>query len=145
VKATEALQYVLDLTSSRLQSYSQLELHDPSLQAVAGSMTEGSAPYIGLDSIVDLVAQSEIDFRALKANVLSVLDKYSAASIAMVLEECPAMQGLGSVVGLLALGSRHGFRTANSEIVSWCGLDEQRRNARIPTIYFLKERAGELV
>jgi hypothetical protein len=79
---------------------SQWVLHDPSLQALPGQMAEGDAPPIDR-SVSELVAQSEIDFRTLKANVLAVLEQRSQASIADVLEQFPAAQGLGSVVGLL--------------------------------------------
>ena len=145
VRATETLQYTLELTSSRLRSLSQWVLHDPSLQALPGQMTEGDAPPIDLESVSELVAQSEIDFRTLKASVLAVLEQRSQASIADVLEQFPAAQGLGSVVGLLALGSRHGFKADHSETVGWVGGDDERRGARIPKIFFLRERANELV
>ena len=68
-----------------------------------------------------------------------------SASISQVLEHFPAQQGLGSVVGLLALGSRHGIKSDSVEMVTWVGEDDQRRRARIPKIYFLKERLHELV
>ena len=90
------------------------------------------------------MAQSEIDFRTLKANVRAVLALRSQASVADVLLAFPAAQGLGSVLGLLALGSRHGELAASSETVAWTGGDDCRRSARIPVIYFLKERAHEL-
>jgi hypothetical protein len=73
VSATETLQYTLELTSSRLRSFSQWVLYDPSLQALPGQMAEGDAPPIDLESVSEMVAQSEIDFRTLKANVLAVL------------------------------------------------------------------------
>ena len=63
IKATESLQYSLELTSSRLRSLSQWVLFDPSLQAVPGGMREGEPPPIDLESVSELVAQSEIDFR----------------------------------------------------------------------------------
>jgi hypothetical protein len=51
---------------------------------------------------------------------------------------------LGSVVGYIALGSKHGSRAEQRrEIVSWRGRDEQLRRAHIPVIYFLKERLDE--
>lgn len=145
VRATETLEYTLELTSSRLRSLSQWVLYDPSLQALPGQMAEGDAPPIDLESVSELVAQSEIDFRTLKANVLAVLEQRSQASIADVLEQFPAAQGLGSVVGLLALGSRHGFKADYSETVGWVGGDDELRSARIPKIFFLRERANELV
>lgn len=145
VRATETLQYTLELTSSRLGSLSQWVLHDPSLQALPDGMHDGEAPSIDLESIGELVAQSEIDFRTLKANVRDVLEKRSQASIGDVLEQHPAVQGLGSVVGLLALGSRHGYKSENQESVSWVGDDAGQRSARIPKVFFLQERVNELL
>ena len=144
VRATEALAYSLELTSSRVGSLSQWVLYDPSLQARPEPMREGEAAPIDLDSVGELLAQSEIDFRSLKENVRALLERSEQASIGDVLEHYPAAQGLGSVVGLLALGSRHGIKGQSSETVSWVGEDEQGRRARIPKIYFLQERLDEL-
>jgi hypothetical protein len=68
----------------------------------------------------------------------------SQASIGDVMAEHSATQGLGSVVGYVALGSRHGVRVARTETVSWLGADNLQRRARIPTIYFLQDRVHEL-
>lgn len=145
VKATESLEYALELTSSRLRSLSQWVLYDPTLQAAPEAMREGEAPPIDLEAVSELVAQSEIDFRSLKEQVRSLLEQRDQASIGDVLEHFPASQGLGSVVGLLALGSRHGIRGDNVETVAWVGGDDQGRRARIPGIYFLRDRLNELV
>ncbi len=144
VKATESLQYSLELTSSRLGSLSQWVLYDPALQAKPGVMREGEPLPIDLESVSELVAQSEIDFRTLKEHVRSLLERRDQVSIGDVLEHFPAEQGLGSVVGLLALGSRHGIHGDSVETVAWLGEDDQGRSARIPKIYFLKERSDEL-
>jgi len=144
IKATEALQYTLPLTSSRLASLSQWVLHDPALQALPDRMTEGDAAPLDLEMIGNLVAQSEIDFRSLQENVRSVLDVRSQASIGEVLREFPASQGLGSVLGLLALGARHGIVAEKAETVTWIGGDGIARQARIPLIYFVKENQSEL-
>lgn len=149
VKATESLEYSLELTSSRLRSLSQWVLYDPALQAEPEAMREGEPPPIDLESVGELVAQSEIDFRTLKEHVRSLLEQRDQASIGDILERFPAEQGLGSLVGLLALGSRHGVSGARTgadgvETVSWVGEDDQGRRARIPKIYFLRERLDEL-
>ncbi|MDR2731575.1 MAG: DUF3375 domain-containing protein [Treponema sp.] len=144
-KATEELKYTLVLTSSRIRSLSQWVLHDPSLQALPDGMRDGDSPNIDLESVGTLLAQSEIDFRSLKANVRDTLETHSQASIRDVLEQHPAAQGLGSVVGLIALGSKHGLKSENRETVSWVGNDTQQRSARIPKIFFLRERIDELV
>jgi hypothetical protein len=145
VKATESLEYSLELTSSRLRSLSQWVLYDPALQAEPEAMREGDPPPIDLESVSELVAQSEIDFRTLKAHVRSLLEQRDQASIGDVLERFPASQGLGSVVGLLALGSRHGIKGDSIETVAWIGEDDQGRRARIPKIYFLRDRLDDLV
>ena len=158
VKATETLPYALQLSSSRLRSLSQWALYDPTLQAAPEAMREGEAPPVDLQSVSELVAQSEIDFRSLKAQVCALLEQRDQASIGDVLERFPAAQGLGSVLGLLALGSRHGIKGADNaggerreghsdhiETVAWVGQDRQGRRARIPKIYFLRDRLHELV
>lgn len=145
VRTAETLDYALSLTSSRFSSLSQWSLYDPSLEAPAGAMVDAGVPPIGLESVAELVAQSEIDFRDLKANIRAVLDERSPASIAEVLEWFPAAQGLGSVIGYMALGSRHGVLAGGEEIVEWHGGDSEYRKARIPAIYFLRERLHEIV
>ncbi len=144
VKATESLQYSLELTSSRLRSLSQWALYDPSLQAKPETMREGEPAPVDLDSVSELVAQSEIDFRTLKEHVRCLLEQRDQASIGEVLAHFPASQGLGSVVGLLALGSRYGIKGDTIETVGWVGEDHQERRARIPKIYFVRERLHEL-
>jgi hypothetical protein len=73
-----------------------------------------------------------------------LLRERSQASIGEVMGRFPATQGLGSVVGYMALGARHGVRGDRIETVEWEGQDEQRRRARIPAIYFVRERVLEL-
>ena len=145
IRATETLAYTLPLTSSRLTSVSQWSLYDPSLEAPPEPMRDADIPGIGLESVADLVAQSEIDFRALKANIRAVLQERPQASVADVLDRHPASQGLGSVVGYLALGSRYGVLAGGNEIVQWTGGDDEHRRAKIPAIYFLRTRVHELV
>lgn len=144
VKATDTLHYALPLTSSRLSSLSQWVLHDPAMQALPSAMGNGAAAPIDLATVGELVAQSEIDFRSLKTQVCAVLELRSQATVGDVLRAHPAEQGLGSVLGLLALGSRHGLLADHTETVDWIGGDQQARRASIPVIYFLKERADEL-
>jgi hypothetical protein len=144
IRATDTLEYTLQLTSSRLRSLSQWVLFDPATQAPGGGMLDGDAAPIGLDDVGELVAQSEIDFRVLKANIRAALRQRSQTSIGEVMNQFPATQGLGSVVGYMALGARHGVRGDRNETVEWEGQDEQRRRARIPAIYFVRERVHEL-
>jgi hypothetical protein len=113
-------------------------------------MQEGDVLDVDIETVGELVAQSEIDFRTLKQNIRSVLETYSQASVGDVLKQHPAVQGLGSVVGLVALGSKYGYKSETLETVSWTGpgsngdADTQRRSAKIPKIFFLRERIDEL-
>jgi len=144
VKATEKLNFQLQLTTSRIRSLSQYVLFDPSFNTVEKGMPSGDALEISIDSVAALVTQSEIDFRSLIENIHSCLQKRSQVSIGEVLSRFPAAQGLGSVVGYIALGSRRGLPVKDRcETVRWYGEDEQKRSARIPLIYFLKESFHE--
>jgi hypothetical protein len=132
------------LTSSRIRSLAQWTLHDPSLYAIENDMTAAETSLIDLEMISELVAQSEIDFRSLKNNIIEALQEHAQVSIADVLRLFPAAQGLGSIIGYFALGSRHGLMAEHSEIVRWSGNDGEDRSAHIPIIYFMRDRSHEL-
>jgi Protein of unknown function (DUF3375) len=145
VRPNLPLGFSLTLTSSSIRSVSQWVLHDPALRAADLSMPAEPPSELNLEMVAELVRQSEIDFRTLRANVRALLQRQSQASIGDLLEAFPAEQGLGSVVGYVALGARHGEVSNDREPVSWQGADAQTRRALIPTIYFIKERYVELV
>ncbi|MCC4610430.1 DUF3375 domain-containing protein [Xanthomonas campestris pv. zinniae] len=135
----------LMLTTSRLRSLAQWRLHDPRQQQVDGNIQRNEAAAISLDSVGDLVAQSEIDFRSLRRDLFELLDARPQVSIAQALEQRQATQGLGSVIGYLSLGTRHGVVDANQfELAHWRGNDGQWRRARIPLIWFTREKRHEL-
>jgi hypothetical protein len=144
IRPNQNIEYFLTLTSSQIRSASQLILYDPSQRVTNVNMEESTISEIGLDTISELVRQSEIDFRTLKQHIASLLANQTQASIRQLLERFPAEQGLGSVVGYIALGARFGEITGDTEIVSWEGGDDVIRRARIPAVYFLKERYLEL-
>jgi hypothetical protein len=138
VKSTDEIGHTLHLTSSKLASLSQFRLHDPSLDRVDAGIALADAAEISLDAVSELVAHSEIDFRSLKGHVQALLEERNQVSIAEILDVYPAEQGLGSVVGYVALGSRHGVLAQRKEAVRWTGLDGVERRAHIPCVYFVK-------
>lgn len=145
LRSNEGIDYTLTLSSARLNSLSRWRLNDPRTGHVDGSIVRANGAAITLDSVGELVAQSEIDFRTLKQCVRTLLDEHAQCSVGGVLERFPAEQGLGSVVGYVALGSRHGVCVPDRfESVSWRGEDGHERRARIPLLYFLKEKRDEL-
>jgi len=146
VRSNEGVGYTLTLSSARLHSLSRWRLHDPRTGQIDGEIVRAEGAAISLDLVGELVAQSEIDFRTLKQRVCAMLDQQSQCSVGVVLERYPAEQGLGSVVGYVALGSRHGLLVDDRhESVSWTGEDGHERRARIPLLYFIKEKRDELV
>ena len=144
VRPSEHIQFTLTQTSSRIRSVSQWELHDPTLSVTDASMPDAEISEFGLDAVEELVRQSEIDFRTLRDNLRRALDLKSQVTIGQVLEQFPAEQGFGSVVGYIALGAKHGERIEIPETVQWVGNDGYTRRGRVPTIYFVRERVHEL-
>lgn len=144
IRPNEPVGFELMQTSCRIRSVAQWVLHDPQQQAPSSEMPEGESSALTIDMVQSMVRESEIDFRQLKDNVLALLADHSQVSVAEVLERYPAAQGFGSVVGYVALGAKHGEVLENTQRVSWTGKDGVDRSARVPAIYFTRERANEL-
>ncbi|WP_333679781.1 DUF3375 domain-containing protein [Dyella sp.] len=143
VSVRQRTPYTLQLTTSRLRSLSQWRLHDPRNAQVDGSIVRSEGAAISLDSVSELVAASEIDFRSLRRDLHELLAEHDQLSIGEVLERKPAEQGLGSVIGYLSLATRHGVIGNEHEAVRWKGGDGQWRQARIPLVWFLKGKRNE--
>ncbi|HZW18396.1 MAG TPA: DUF3375 domain-containing protein, partial [Luteimonas sp.] len=146
VHATTQTGYTLALSGSRLRSLSQWRLHDPRSVRVDGRVHSAEVAAISLESVGDLVAQSEIDVRGLRRDLHELLAAHERLSIGQTLQHRPAAQGLGTVIGYLSLGTRHGVVSEDQwEIVTWQGGDGSARRARIPLVRFTRERRDELV
>lgn len=144
VRPTTAIGYELALTSSKVRSVSQWHLLDPAQSVADSSMEQAEDSELSLEMLGELLRQSEIDFASLRRNVSALLDERPQVSIGQVLETFPAQQGLGSVVGYVALGTRHGEVTLGQEVVQWQGKDDVTRRAKLPAIFFIRERQDEL-
>jgi hypothetical protein len=138
VKPYQPVGVDLRLTTAALRSLSQLRLYDPSLDSLDARIPEAETAEISLESIGELVAHSEIDFRRLEDHIRALLRERVQVSVAEVLETFPAEQGLGSLVGYLALGVRQGVVSRARDRVRWRGLDGVQRAAQIPRIYFVR-------
>ena len=137
-RPTDDIGHELHLTSANLRSLAQWQLHDPSLDRVEGGIATASQAEISLEAVGELLAQSEIDFRRLRQQVDALLARHEQVSVADVIEHYPAEQGLGTIVGLLALASREGIPSEVRDRVCWTGLDGVARSAHIPRIYFVR-------
>lgn len=144
LQPTTSIGYTLNLTSSKIKSVSQFRLKDPSLDEVDSTIRLADAVGISLESISELVAQSEIDFRKLKQHIQILLKQRDQVSIGEVLQVYAADQGLGSVVGYISLGSRFGVISDRRETVTWTGKDGVERKARIPCLYFVRGHSDVL-
>ena len=144
VRARQRTPYTLQLTTSRLRSWSQWRLHDPRQARVDGGIARSDGAAISLDSVGELVAQSEINYRGLRRDLHELLADHEQLSIGAALVHRPAEQGLGSIIGYLSLATRHGvIAEGEQETVIWRGGDGSERRARIPLVWFLKEKRHE--
>jgi hypothetical protein len=143
-QACNGLNYILMLTSSRVRSISQWRLEDPTLRVLTVGMQTEETLEMDMNVISRLISESEIDFNALKKNIRIVLQGVGKTSIANVLKHFPAAQGLGSIVGYIALGSRHGVSLNKHEMVSWVDRNNYSHRAKISIMYFLREKIHEL-
>lgn len=144
IRPNEALAYSLTLTSSRIRSVSQWSLYDPTLRLPDSSMADAPESELDLAMVEEMVKQSEIDVRTLKDNVKAMLAEVSQATVGDLLRRFPAEQGFGSVIGYVSLGAKHGEVTTTLESIEWVGKDGEHRSARVPAIYFVRERFLEL-
>ena len=136
--------YNLQLSSATFRSLGQWKLHDPVQRIVAGELLDGEPSTVALEDVLAAVQEADIDFRALIANVREMLDYNKQVSIGGLLARFPATQGLGTVVGYISLGVKHGLVLRDqNERVGWSSGDKTRQ-ATIPLVYFVQERKGEL-
>lgn len=140
VRPNETIDFTLSLTSSRIRSASQWALYDPGTRVPDSSMADAAESDLTIDAVEALVRRSEIDFRTLRGHVDALLLETSQVSVGDLLQRFPAEQGFGSVVGYVALGARHGEVTQNLQLVHWTGKDGVDRAARVPAIYFTREK-----
>ena len=143
VRANQDIGFELWLTSARLRSASQWHLFDPAERMADASMKDAPASSMNLHDIADMVRNSEIDFALLKRNIQERLQHSSVVGIEELLRVYPATQGLGSVVGYIHLAVRHGQVMPTQVLVTWSGMDSVHRTARVPSVYFLKEKQHE--
>lgn len=145
IRANQSLGFELKLTTSTVRSVAQWTLYDPDDRLADAAMSAAEPAQITLESIGKELRDSEIDFRTLRSHIRSVLERRSQACISQILAEFPAEQGLGSIVGYVSLGAKHGEVTNAFETVRWVGRGDFARAATVPTIYFMRERYTDVI
>lgn len=145
LRPTHQTGMTLQLSSATYRSIGRYKLHDPTLTIAPIPIVEAESGEIDLLDVANAIARSEIDFRALYRKLRASLETHSQRSIGDVLEQFPATQGLGTIVGYLSIGVKHGIVVPDTrEPVAWTLESGLTRAADIPLIYFFAERIDEL-
>ncbi|TRW45736.1 DUF3375 domain-containing protein [Georgenia yuyongxinii] len=145
----------LSLTAVTASQISAMRLHNPADSETTEDVAPAPHELADLETLRALVRASEIDLAELTGNVNEVLAGRGPATIAEILAERPATQGVASVVGLLVLAEAHATRTreGRAEHVTWSvamaeeparepvTADHTLRGATIPEYLFEKEIA----
>ncbi|MDO5696840.1 MAG: DUF3375 domain-containing protein [Dermatophilus congolensis] len=126
----------LELSAMRLTSVGEVVPHDPAEYDTGVTLLDAVAGTIDLEALAALARATEIDFAELVGAVNDVLTRSASATVADVLAEHPATQGVASVVGLLSLATRYGRVLEGEDLVGWRGTDGIDRSAHVRTHEF---------
>lgn len=131
-----------------VRSVGALRLRNPGEERVATEVTHHDEGTADLGALTALVRASEIDETELRAHVRDVVSRRGPSSIATILGEHPATQGVASIVGLLTLAmtARAAAPPAApdaTETVTWTSGSDAIRSARIPTLVFTADHILE--
>jgi hypothetical protein len=135
----------LQLSTATYRSIAQWKLNEPPLTLSVDDLIDADGADISLKDVLAAVTSAEIDFRTLRAHISDELMHHAKVSVGELLDRYPPTQGLGTVVGYMDLGVRHGeVALDHSEEVSWTTASGHSRSARIPLVFFLAARRGAL-
>lgn len=129
----------LPLTSVAINPVSALVLHNPAENRTAQDVVAVDADDVAWAQLVEDARASEIDLAELRGHVNTTIARRGAVSIAEVVAEHPATQGLASVVGLLVLADQHAVVMDGTEPVRWTTASGAIRAARVPRRLFMEE------
>jgi len=129
----------LALTGVAFDSVSALTLHDPADHQTADDVATHVGAEVDWELLKQLARASEIDLSELRWYVNDAVHRRGAVTIAEVLDDHPATQGVASVVGLLVLADAHASPLEGQESVRWSATSGTARHGTIPRHLF-KER-----
>lgn len=109
----------LDLSSVPLNSVTSLKPYNPADFESAQDVTVHQSEPVNIEELRALARASEIDMTELTGNINAAVAQLQAATIAEVLSQFPATQGVASVVGLLVLAQEHAGKLDGREDLSW--------------------------
>ncbi|MDQ0005867.1 hypothetical protein J2W28_005036 [Variovorax boronicumulans] len=145
LRTTANIGFTLTSTGARMASVAQWGLLDPNMRMEVAAMEKVPEGELSLSKIAEMVQRSEINLRALKRNIHTLLETKEVVSLSDLLERFDAEQGLGSVVGYLSLAAKHGqIFDDNPCPIEWTGADGLRRRATAPTVFFHRDQLHAL-
>lgn len=136
------LDFKVDLPYSKIRSMG-IQMYDPELRVTYVPMADAPESTASLGDIASAIKQSDVDVRALRAAIANVLSSRPSATIGEILSVHPASQGLGTIIGLIEIGSKEGIVHDARETVEWTGADHVLRRGDIPHITFIKGHFNE--
>ena len=129
----------LALTGVAFDSVSALTLHNPADHQTADDVVTHVGAEVDWELLKQLARASEIDLAELRGYVNDAVHRRGSVTVAEVLDEHPATQGVASVVGLLVLADAHASPLEGREPVRWSATSGTARHGTIPRHLF-KER-----
>lgn len=131
-----AMETPLQRIGMNIHSVSSIELTNPGDEVVEGTTEVVEPQSINVEELLTAVRLSEIDMEELITSIRDTVESENGqATITQVLAKHPATQGLGSIVGLLHLGLKHGIAAQRTGQISW-EEDETTRHATIDQYSF---------
>jgi hypothetical protein len=126
-----ATSLTLDLSAVTFSSIGAVETYDPAEFDATADVPSQDAAIASLEELRAMARETEIDFDELTRNVNDVLGDRRSCTVADVLARFPATQGVGSVIGLLAIAAEQGTVDDEPELLAWRGSDGVARTALV--------------
>ncbi|MFC8680205.1 DUF3375 domain-containing protein [Microbacterium ureisolvens] len=121
----------LDLSAVSFSSIGAVEAFDPAEFDATADVPSRDAAIASLEELRAMARETEIDFDELTLNINNVLADRPSCTVADVLARFPATQGVGSVIGLLAIAAEQGTVDDEPELLAWEGADGVARSALV--------------
>jgi hypothetical protein len=147
IRPGQVIPFELTLTTSNPSSVSNWTLYDPMKRLTSEPLFTTQDVVLDLEALSQMVRASEINMKALEAQLRRLLIERTQVSIGQIFEQNPAAHGLATVAGYLTLAYQVGQSpppdAEQTEVVSWTtrtasGGRDWFVRARIPKFYFLR-------
>lgn len=143
----------IELPKPQIRSLGRLSFTFPESERTEEEIVLAQSEELDITVLRQRIRETEIDFEELISHVNDIvrhaqerwelahpgqaLPTQEAPDIPAVLEEYPATQGIASIVGLVALGMKHGHCDENNVEIRWHGqIDGVERHGTIPNYRF---------